>query len=295
MSITIGADPEFFVYHYHEGEYDEYEDDYIDNSRYVPCVDLVPGTKEEPHPLTESGTFCHEDNVCVEIGIPACTTAHEFTAYIGEAKRALYQDFFAREGYELAFDAAVRFSASELDSKQAKQFGCDPDYDAYTNGEMRHIPKTTVDGHWRYAGGHIHIGGDFNCPPFVAALFADLFLGVGIHKRWEQYAPMVNDSKRVAWYGQPGIFRPKPYGIEYRTPSSWWAAGPSTSTAMAQCALQLGHYLEQTSANDLRKVVQQIPWLAVREFLTAVPTNPTERKMKVKGLCDLFEKAGLIL
>ena len=78
-----------------------------------------------------------------------------------------------------------------------------------------------VRGNVRTCGGHIHLGGDFQCPDFVAALFAELFLGVFGR------LPMNFKSVRQRWYGQPGIFRSKPYGIEYRTPDSSWTSDTS--------------------------------------------------------------------
>lgn len=43
----------------------------------------------------------------------------------------------------------------------------------------------------------------------------DLFLSVPL-------VIMEPDSKRKELYGKAGAFRPKPYGLEYRTPSNWY-------------------------------------------------------------------------
>jgi hypothetical protein len=260
MSITIGADPEFLLYQYREEEYDEYEDSYSE-SEYIPCVGIVPGTKEEPHPLNDAGIFCHEDNVAVELGIPACVTPGDFRDQLVLAKTLLYEQFLRDEGYELTYISSREFPARQLQSDQAKAFGCEPDFDAYTNGKARSVPLEVTTGNTRFAGGHVHIGGQFNCPPFA----------------------------RKLWYGRPGIFRPKPYGIEYRTPSNWWLRSEQYMLQMGHQAIHLGRYLENTSAIDLRSAVGQIPWLDVQDFLQYTPGNQEEREEKVRLLASVLE------
>jgi hypothetical protein len=287
MSITIGADPEFLLYQYREEEYDEYEDSYSE-SEYIPCVGIVPGTKEEPHPLNDAGIFCHEDNVAVELRIPACVTPGDFRDQLMLAKTLLYEQFLRDEGYELTYISSREFPARQLQSDQAKAFGCEPDFDAYTNGKARSVPLEVTTGNTRFAGGHVHIGGQFNCPPFVAALFADIFIGVGMILNFTQYHD--NDTgARKLWYGRPGIFRPKPYGIEYRTPSNWWLRSEQYMLQMGHQAIHLGRYLENTSAIDLRSAVGQIPWLDVQDFLQYTPGNQEEREEKVRLLASVLE------
>ena len=197
----IGCDVEGFLYN-------ELTD------KYVPCVGLLPGTKDEPHQLPDmnKGYCIQEDNVMVEFNIPPQKTAKNFEQALVAVRGAVERMLPAH--HSVIYRPSVKFSAKDLMSTQAQTIGCDPDFDAYQGGDIRtKLPDLNL---YRGAGGHIHIGGDFQCPDFVAALFADLCIG------------MVNgltgnkQDRRTGWYGQPGIFRPKPYGIEWRSPSSYW-------------------------------------------------------------------------
>jgi hypothetical protein len=286
MPVTIGADPEFFLYRYsddYEGEYDEYGDRV--EEPYVPSIGVVLGTKEEPYDLGD-GYFCHEDNVCVELGIPPCDTADQFAHNIQEGKRRIERTFLTPEEIELVVQDSMRFQPHQLESPQAQSFGCEPDYNAYTNGEMRKMPAVATFENNRFAGGHIHLGGTFNCPPFVVALLCDAVIQLPFWCNTRSMSPPPVQRGRLQWYGQPGIFRPKPYGIEYRTPCNWWTANTNTAEAMGRKAIQLGRYLVNTNATDLRTVVRQLPWLDIQEFLSELPAQESERRDKAAMLTD---------
>ena len=258
MTLTVGADPEF-VYR-------------RSNGSVVPCLGLIPGTKERPFDLGD-GYTCHEDNVMVELQIPPCESSVEFGAAIIEGKRRICDQFFDGRDEALVSSDSLYIGdpRSSNYSPQVFNFGCDPDYDAYQAGAMRTtLPKELTGGPSRYAGGHIHIGGPLRCPPFVAALFADLYLSL---------LPMVYDympldrigTMRTRWYGLPGIFRPKPYGLEYRTPSNWWTAGQSTAEMMGQQAFTLLYFLTNHTAVELKKTFTAIDWKYVQDFLRKAP------------------------
>jgi hypothetical protein len=50
---------------------------------------------------------------------------------------------------------------------------------------------------------------------------------------------------RKEYYGQPGIFRAKPYGMEYRTPSNNWVASTHMTSVIAVNTFQLVSCLEE--------------------------------------------------
>ncbi len=288
MTVTVGADPEFWLY---------------DNSpgvgAIIPCVGRVPGTKKHPHQLG-SGYFCHEDNVTIELGIPVLTDGSTLGMIIKEGKKRILDEFFApRSGnpYQLYFSDQVYFDSNQLTSKQAQTFGCEPDFDAYTNGKMREVPESIIKGNVRYAGGHIHIGGTFNCPPFVAALFADLFISVNsqISNPRETFSEAATGSAlRRDHYGAAGVFREKPYGIEYRTPSNWWCYNAKHGNQIGYNAYQLGRFLEETSATTLRGMIKQIDWNTVREIV-APPKRIGRPQIQeaARELMDEVRKVGV--
>ncbi|GAG31469.1 unnamed protein product, partial [marine sediment metagenome] len=113
----------------------------------------------------------------------------------------------------------------------------------------------------RSCGGHVHLGGDFKCPDFVAALFAELFIGF--------YAGMYAQpgDPRAGWYGKPGIYRPKPYGIEYRSPNNKWGMTTGGMELIGDYALRCARYLTETDSVTLQGTFRKIPWVKVRAWL----------------------------
>lgn len=269
MTITVGADPEFWLYSYEAS-----------TSPVIPSIGRVKGTKENPFNLGD-GYFTHEDNVAIELGVPV-SNGSSLGHIVQEGKKRIMDEFF-NSNYDLYIKPVAKFTTEQLDNTQARSFGCEPDYDAYTNGKMRTVPSEILKGLRRYAGGHIHIGGNFNCPPFVSALFADIFISVCGQSMWPN--PRTNNAAwaRGEYYGRAGTFRPKPYGIEYRTPSNWWCANSKKGNYIGNQALKLGLFLENTSATNLREMIKKIDWLNVREIV-----NPTYGTLSTKLQEDAF-------
>lgn len=108
------------------------------------------------------------------------------------------------------------YSDDQLSSPEAHTIGCQPFYNAYNMGVKRTpVPYTN---NTRYAGGHIHIGYDKNTlPPHLLVRLLD-----------ERLLPLDpnRNSTRADFYGAPGSYRDKPYGVEYRATSNWWLANP---------------------------------------------------------------------
>lgn len=263
--ITLGADPEWFILR----KRTSYGLD------VVPCVGLIPGTKAEPHDIGH-GFGVHEDNVVVELTVPVTTTPQDFGDGLIQGKKLLLRRHLRDLEANLQYSAGYTFHSDQLDSKQAQEFGCEPDFDAYTSGGIRHTPTRMMRGCTRYAGGHVHLGGDFNCPPFVAALFCDLF--ISIPERWARHdVAWPNEyqgfSERVQWYGAPGIFRPKEYGIEYRTPTNLWTSTLGSATGMGDRMWRCAHWLESTPALEIRTALKNIDWIKIKEVLTSTDTD----------------------
>jgi hypothetical protein len=281
---TLGADPE-------AGLYNSYADE-----GFISAVGLVEGTKDEPFDFGD-GTFMHRDNVLVEAGWEPASDPSLFVAY----SRAAYRNIEAyvseqEDNTMLWIGDAMEYRSSQLDCEEARNFGCEPDYDAYTGGKMRKSPgKKITDSMWRSAGGHIHLGGDFNCPPFVVALFADIGIGLkGVAQNQLMSPSSYGRSTRVSHYGKAGIFREKPYGIEYRTPNNEWWGNDDKSHALARNAFRLMGFLERTSATQLREIVQRIPWMQVRETIEQYPIDDS-RATTAANLLDQIRALGVEL
>jgi hypothetical protein len=104
---------------------------------------------------------------------------------------------------------------------EAKILGCEPDFNAYTQAAN---PRPDAATPFRTASGHLHIGWTKDVNPqdpghFEACCSLSKMLDVklGIPSLlWD------TDQKRRLLYGKAGCFRPKPYGMEYRTMSNAW-------------------------------------------------------------------------
>lgn len=198
-SVTLGADPEFFLF------------DKLRNE-VVSAEGLIGGTKNEPKIISEVGHSIQEDNVMVEYNIPPCIDSYSFSREI-----AFVIDYISKvtAPHLVPYISASAILADEfLKSEQALMFGCEPDFNVWTRSENASPSSST---NLRTAGGHIHIGyaepSLEDSEEIVKAM--DLFLGV----------PSIlidTDKERRKMYGKAGAFRFKPYGVEYRTLSNFW-------------------------------------------------------------------------
>jgi len=177
---------------------------------------LIGGSKEAPRPLPiGEGYAVQEDNVAIEFNIPPASSSVEFVNHINSAMDYLRKEI-AAQGLVFGPESAALFPKSQLLHPAALVFGCDPDYNAWTR-KVNPRPKA-ADETLRSAGGHIHIGdlGDLTPDDMVMIIkLMDLQAGVPSVR-------MDDGILRKELYGKRGAFRPKPYGLEYRTLSNFW-------------------------------------------------------------------------
>jgi hypothetical protein len=119
----------------------------------------------------------------------------------------------------VVFTPSAEFDKDQLTTAGALTFGCDPDFNAWDYGSANPRPRSRNKA-LRSAGGHIHIEApELDKLELTKAM--DLFVGV----------PMLSfdtDARRRELYGKAGAFRPKSYGIEYRTASNAWLQSDDT-------------------------------------------------------------------
>jgi hypothetical protein len=208
MTVLVGADPEVFVRNA-EG-------------RFRSAYGLIPGTKKDPHPV-ENGAV-QVDGMALEFNIDAADTREKFVHNIGSV---LGQMAAMVPGYEIAIVPTARFHWRHMRAqpKEALELGCEPDFDAYAEKENRR-PNGNVM--FRTAAGHAHIGftegADPRSPEHMQRCITlikvlDAFLGIP-SLEWDK------DFERRMLYGKAGAFRPKSYGVEYRTLSNAWLKHP---------------------------------------------------------------------
>ena len=197
MSILIGCDPEVFVKN-SAGE-------------IVSGIGIIGGSKSRPRPV-QDGTL-QEDNVLAEIGIIPAASADDFVLRITSVLNQLNAHL---ADWGLAFDISSSnyLDAGELMHPRAMEFGCEPDFTCYLPGVAN--PRPQPNSTLRTAGGHVHIGYDTSTAVREDVVKAcDILIGL----------PSIfldGDIRRMQMYGSAGAYRPKEYGVEYRSPSNFW-------------------------------------------------------------------------
>lgn len=210
--FKLGCDPEIFV---------------KNQNKFICAEGLVKGTKQEPQKIING--MVQVDGMALEFGIDPVKTENGFVRRITNVMRRVKNMVPAHLEFDpstpcVTFDKDVFDSASE----KSKELGCDPDWNAYT-GELNPTPNAKVD--FRTTSGHIHIGWTRGMNPLEPShLMACRMLAVNMDY-WVGIPSLFWDStpeamKRRELYGKAGAFRPKPYGMEYRTLSSRWLMHP---------------------------------------------------------------------
>lgn len=200
MDLTFGADFEGFI-------------SSKTVNKVIPVCGRLGGTKQSPiqFPGHPEGFKYQEDGVTAEFNIPVAATPaewrHNIRAVMALGKNLIHEKFGI--DHSLYWASGVQFSAEDLAPfPQANSIGCDPDFQAYLNGAERPVPNIEDFDGWRFAGFHIHVGYDHGkLPQWMMALVMDYFL----HGEYDH-----SHARRYPYYPK-GIFRPKPYGVEYRS------------------------------------------------------------------------------
>lgn len=218
IRLRIGADPEFFL-----------SKDASAGRVIVSAHDVIPGTKYEPVPVKKGAI--QVDGVAAEFNIDPATSAKDFKnnikTVLGELRDRVPDE------YVFVFNPIAHFLKGYMNGLPAltKKLGCSPDYNAYTgltNPTPDDEPPDRVSP-WiiRSAAGHVHVGWEegmdvrddvlFQQARKVARQLDHVLLpgSIGFGSWWEE-----NERRRL--YGGPGSFRPKPYGMEYRSLSNAW-------------------------------------------------------------------------
>lgn len=198
-NVTIGSDPEVF-----------FEND----TEIISAIGMLPGTKWEPHPISEDGHYIQTDNIAAEFNIPACHTEDEFVENINFVKEFL-ETIAIANGAKLSKLSSSEINPEYLQHPQAQEFGCEPDFNPYTKSVN---DRPDVNTNLRCVGGHIHIGypdANQKTSELIVKAF-DIFVTLP--------ALLIDtDERRRELYGKAGAFRFKePWGLECRALSNFW-------------------------------------------------------------------------
>ncbi len=197
---TIGADPELFV-----------EDK---NGNIISAEGMIGGTKENPKKISKKGHAIQEDNIMVEFNIPPSYSEDEFVSNLNQVEEYLNTMLRLKNNCKLNYNASAELDEKYLNTEQAKMFGCEPDFNVYLK-DINPCPNPNTN--LRTCGGHIHIGyknPDFEVSENIVHAM-DILLGL-------PSVELDKDNRRKEMYGLAGCFRPKDYGVEYRSLSNFW-------------------------------------------------------------------------
>lgn len=222
---------------------------------------------------------------------------NNITGLLGYTKKAIDLCKTDYIDLELAITPSVPLDISMLDKwddPDLTEFGCDPDKSIHP----RIINPAKIDAAkhpWRYCGAHIHFGLDrflddinFIGHPseffmnwenlYTFNIICDATIGcLGI-----LFDDIVKDSaaQRRKVYGQPGVFRPQNWGIEYRTCSNSWLLSPRRSQIMLELATHIPQMfmnmdvVENTDlwAGDIRRALIEGDVFLAKEILLNTTT-----------------------
>jgi len=194
--ITIGTD---------------FEVPLVRNGVPISAIGIIGGTKDDPIPIGE-GCSKQEDSVMAEFCIPPATNFEDFASSIDYCLNK-GNEIASEYGAEIAIKSSFKYSDEELNNPEAWEIGCGESLCPYTQ-QVSERPKS-FETNLRTAGFHIHIGWSEiqgrNRIGKVENLMKlmDKFVGV-------PSLLMDDDDIRRELYGNPGDFRLKKYGAEYR-------------------------------------------------------------------------------
>lgn len=197
---TLGGDPEVF---------------FMKGGDVFPACGLIGGNKRHPR-VVDCGAL-QEDNVMAELNINPTTKSEEFVSNINRVYEQLVV-IAESNNCTIGIHAARDIDEGIIYTyDKAKEFGCEPDFNAYTG---KANPTPDAYNTLRTCAGHIHIGyevegGHTFESSSLLTKYLDAYVGT--------YCVITDeDTKRMSRYGKAGAFRPKSYGTEYRVPSNFW-------------------------------------------------------------------------
>lgn len=205
MTFTIGADPEIFV---------------TKRGKPASAFGIIEGTKSSP--VKVPGGAHQVDGMALEFNIDP-VNYQNFEAFNRNIVSVMKSLKAAVPGHNFKIAATQEFGKEFMDLQppEAKELGCDPDFNAYT---LKENPRPDGERTFRTAAGHIHLGWGEGIPTeneehreICASIVKWLDATVGLFMTYIDRDPL-----RRELYGKAGAFRPKPYGVEYRTPSNAW-------------------------------------------------------------------------
>lgn len=124
-NIMLGSDPELFIVNNKTG-------------KVVSSIGIIPGKKGEAYrsPDMPKGYGLQIDNILAEFNIPPTNKKSEWIDSMNYMKNYI-RDYVKKinPDYDIMNVSSSYVDDNQLQSEEAKEFGCMPDYNAYTEEE----------------------------------------------------------------------------------------------------------------------------------------------------------------
>lgn len=269
MKFLVGADPELFLFK---------------DGKFFSAHGVIPGNKHNPYKVPLGAV--QVDGMALEFNIDPADSEEAFLSNItvvrGELERMV-------PGFQIVSEPTAIFDHQYMldQPPECKVLGCDPDFNAWNDGMQNERPNGEVD--FRTGAGHVHVGwtngkdamdeGHFEAC-VMAAKQLDCVLGVGS-------LLYDTDNTRRILYGKAGAFRPKPYGVEYRTLSNAWLKSPDLIRWVYRTTVQALDKLV-----DGRRFWEEVPEGHIENLINA-SDDLEDRQIEARGLLDSFGFAGV--
>ena len=236
-SVFLGVDAEFFFITEQGHPISAHT---LLPSREDPVIvleDRVGAAPDSTHP----GVVFHYDGVQAEFGIAESTNIEDIlrrTQFAISYGNKLAQD--NKGSLSLAGTMPLRHLPPSRLPPEVAAFGCDVDFISWLDGMPNPITLDPLQHMSRYAGTHLHIGAPVNPSNAIERAAVDALLEP--LKKMEVVKVLdylvgntivllesmdFSFTSRRKVYGKAGTYRPTPYGIEYRVPSSVLLTHPS--------------------------------------------------------------------
>lgn len=281
QEVLVGTDPELWL---------------MDkNDKIISAHRDIPGTKSVPYSVP-GGNAIQADGTAFEFNIAPATDASLFYARCGAVLDGLPRTVKGwPSGTKLLASPLVVYSEEDWKNipESAKELGCSPDFSAYTLKTNPRPNPDKVHPRLRTAAGHIAIGwrappllvegdpasdaGHFETCATIVRVLDVIFAAFDDFFHPEPHLKALQ-AARQRLYGDYGAFRPKPYGLEYRTPSNTWLRNENTMRT-AYSLTMLGYSLvrfgfDASDPKKMAKLYQQMADAAIMWKDNCYATTP---------------------
>lgn len=254
MSFTMGCDPELFLW---------------DNlkQRIVPAIGKIGGTKWRP--LKVDGGMVQLDGTVLEFGIDPASTADEFVNNIQRVINAIQTKLDNRfhGRYSLRCGAMAGYSLEDIAADSpALEVGCSPQFYFTSPTQLQQVDGLEMLDYRRVpVGGHIHFGFGVNMDTSDPRLTSTAYHYLDAVDCEEMFFDIESDYQRDEVMNIGDVTaRIKPYGVEFRNPSSFWLADREFCEQLFKYCHTVYMYLKghasERAVNDARGRLERITY-----------------------------------